>query len=703
LAAPPIVNRRTAAALGLLLPCLPASFACQGPGRDPEATRVVPTSGADATQAISDPSRGFRLGWPGPGWKLLGEADARQLHPDAAAGAMSDSGTAAVVIVRPATPVALASYADALLASMPLDEKKAARNDGSTLGSHEARRFGVTGKVDGVELRYAGLVAGTDGALIRLIAWQSTATPCLDDRCFEPLWAAFSLLDGASPPPPTAPAAPATARGVGWRLRDGVFESSVSGLRVRPPSGWTLLVGSSLGRVDAEAEVGLALPEAGLTLLLGSEPIAPPPPPGSAAPRPWSYGAALPPPPPACRPPMPAPVEGEPVVVPGELAGHRLELRGGRTGQTDALGTAVPQDERCVQLRASYLSAARERARPLLAAGLGAVSVLSAAERRALGDELGQAGDPQNAVGLDFALRAGTYRNFRWHITWSKPEGPWRMSAEPWSRGLGKNALLEVEQRALGLHALLWAEPVGSGDASAYHQRAAELHGGRLDLGLRHVASTTIEGAEARVSEIDASEAGRPARYRLVTTVRDGTGLQLLIWGPTAVMTAHAEEVGAIVDGLHVRPTLTTVEPRAEVYRDHRLGFELSPPSTWTFADVTPPELAPLGSFVRWEHDGRWVGVVAACLPDGLQDTDWFVGLLEQLLREALGPMARGAATRNQIRLAGRDANHLLWQAALQRVDAAVAGQDNTVIALVTVDRSEESFEKAAPGLVLLP
>ena len=698
------MNRRTAAALGLVLPWLPASWACQGPGRDPEATRVVPASSADATQAVSDPSRGFRLGWPGPGWKLLGQADARQLHRDAAAGAMSDGGTAAVVIVRPAVPVDLASYADALVASMALDDKQATRNEPSTLGRHEARRFGVTGKVDGVELRYAGLVAGGDGGLVRLVAWQSTATPCPDDKCFEPLWAAFSLLDGASPLPPAAQAAPAAARGVGWRLEDGVFESALSGLRVRPPTGWTLLVGNSLAGVDAEAEVGLALPEAGLTLLLASEPIsASPPAAASAAPRPWVYGAAQPPPPPPCRIPTPAPAESEQLVVPGELAGHRLELRGRRTGETDTLAAAAPESERCIQLRASYLSAARDRARPLLATGLAAVSMLSAAERRALGDELGQAGDPQNAVGPDYALRAGTYRSFRWRITWSKPEGPWRMSPTPWSEIIGKGALLEIEQLTLGLHALLWAEPAGSGDAASYHERAAELHGEQLGRGLRHAESTRIEGAEARVSEREAVEAGRPVRYRLVTTVHEGTGLQLLIWGPSATMAAHAEEVGAIVDGLHLRPTLSAVEPRAEVYRDHRLGFELTPPSTWTFADVTPPELAPLGSFVRWEHDGRWVGVMAACLPDGLQGTDWFGGLLEQLLREALGPMARGAATRNPIRLAGRDASHLVWQSALQRVDAAVAGQDNTVIALVTVDRSEESFEKAAPGLVLLP
>jgi hypothetical protein len=36
-------------------------------------------------------------------------------------------------------------------------------------------------------------------------------------------------------------------------------------------------------------------------------------------------------------------------------------------------------------------------------------------------------------------------------------------------------------------------------------------------------------------------------------------------------------------------------------------------------------------------------------------------------------------------------------------VDAALTWRDNTVFALVTVDRSEESFRSLAAGLVLLP
>jgi len=367
------------------------------------------------------------------------------------------------------------------------------------------------------------------------------------------------------------------------------------------------------------------------------------------------------------------------------------------------LAGALPHESRCVWVQARYPSAARTQARALLATGLAGVGFMTPADTAALGDELQQAGDGQNAVGPDFALRNSSYRSFRWRLAWAKPEGPWRMKPEPTGSGLSKGALLAVEHRGLGLHALLWAEAVSSGDQEAYHQHAMELRGTQLNQTFRRAGGLTIDGGEARVSEADATDGGGARRYRLVTSLRVSTGLQLLIWGPAATMTKHADTVTAIGDALQLRPALTPIESKADVYRDHRLGFELIPPSTWTFLDLTPPELTTVGTFLRWEREGRWVAVVAVCLPEGLPSTEWFVGFLEQLLRDAVGPIARGAPDRSETRLAGRPARHVVWQAPLQRIDAAVASSDNTVIALVTLDRSEESFQKLAPGLVLLP
>jgi len=86
-----------------------------------------------------------------------------------------------------------------------------------------------------------------------------------------------------------------------------------------------------------------------------------------------------------------------------------------------------------------------------------------------------------------------------------------------------------------------------------------------------------------------------------------------------------------------------------------------------------------------------------------LQTTEWLVELLEQLLRDAIGPIARGAPVRSESRLVGRTAHHVVWQAPLQRIDAVLAWSDNTVFALVTVDHTDETFQRLAPALVLVP
>jgi hypothetical protein len=183
--------------------------ACRGQNQDDEAKRVVAGSTADATQAITDEARRFRLAWPGPGWKLLGETDARGLLPDAVAGAVSEDGVTAAVIVRPSPPVPLGDYCDRLMAGMPLEAKNVSANEATTLSGREAQRFALTGKAGGAALRYAGVVLTAEGRMVRLVAWQSASTSCADDTCFAPFFKAFTLLDGTPKAP--LPAAPPPA------------------------------------------------------------------------------------------------------------------------------------------------------------------------------------------------------------------------------------------------------------------------------------------------------------------------------------------------------------------------------------------------------------------------------------------------------------------------------------------------------------
>jgi len=651
--------------------------------------RVSVASTADATAAVVDQGRRFRLAWPGAGWKLLHEQEARKLVPEAVAGALSDRGISVVVLVRPADKLSPAAAVTQLLSGMALGDVEVESNETTKLGSRDVRRFVFKGTADGVGLRYAGFVLAHGGHHYHLLGWGGVSVTTADAAWLTPVVDAFSLEDGDVTSVPSPSPLPDSV-GPGWRIADGVLESAIAGIRLQPAKGWGLLLGPRLQRDDPEAVAGLIFPDPEIIIHLRNEPVPPSRRIGLLERVAKQAQEEL---------KLPAAPDREAA----EIAGQKLQLLRYRTGPHVVHHGVLVSGDRGLHVVARYHGGDAARAAAALAAGLSGISLLSDEESAKLAEDLAETSSSQSIVGSDFAIRAGKYRNFKWRFGWTKPEGFWRMVPAPAARQVNRDAVLYVQAPRLGLHGLLIAEPARGLKVAAYHTRVTDRMAALVGFAAKPAEPMAIDEVEGLTSEGDAGSMDRRLRYRVVTTVQDDRAIQLLVWGWPELMRAHSKQVAAVAEGIELQAISSAVEQRSGVYRDLRMGFEIQPPADWAQEDLTPEELAPRGTFVRWGRDGQWVAVLAASVLEPGSDDDWLVGFIEQALRDEIGPIGRGPLQRATVSVAARSARHLSWSSPVHRIDALLLRSGNTVFGLLAVDQGSTGFDLLNERFVLLP
>lgn len=305
-------------------------------------------------------------------------------------------------------------------------------------------------------------------------------------------------------------------------------------------------------------------------------------------------------------------------------------------------------------------------------------------------------------VGDDFALRAGSYRDFALALRVDPPEGVTALVGAE-AKAAHPQARLLLQHRERGLTALLTAHPKPEGEGKALHEQL--VSGARETVAFEPGVAQASElgDAEALVTEGRASVQGEATRYRLASTVHGEHGLALWIWGPPDAMKNEAELVKRLGASVALEVALPAVEATTSAYSDHRLGFTLTTPSGWAREDLTPATLRETGSLVRWNDGGRWIAVLAVALPGAGSRHPWMVAFLEQLLRDQLGPVARATGERGEDELGGQAATRVSWHAPLQRVDALLIARDGIAYALLTVDHDATSYDIAKRAFALLP
>lgn len=639
----------------LILWSVLAAPACKDrPTRD--ATKVTASSTDDATKPLVDDDYRFELAWPGPGWKLTREADVRKLVPDAVAGALNGEALFGAIIVESAPGAVLGEFTDLLVEQMPLEDKTVESRERVQYAGLPAERYVVSGRLNGVWFRFVNHVFVRERFVYQVLGWGQREQLSTSGKELQPYFDAFKLRPGeikVRVPPPIRQAA-----GVGWRVKDGVFESAITQLRVRPAGDWRLLLGDSLARSSHDAEVGLAHANPDVYIIVIAERA---PPDESRAKFETQVRAKL------------VGDRGAPYHT--TFAGTDLDM----VRVTTTTGVKLEflhgiryENDQAVQVQAWFHAADRERALKVLPAGLAAFEAIPAADATKLAGELERARDTQVAVGASYSLLGGVYRSFARGWQWKKPAGLWKISTGDDARQLHPESELSLYQQADFIYAIVMPQTIDV-DGDAFHRMVLAANPG-TQRGHRTVG-------DARVSIVDRETAAGTFRYHIATLAKGGLGLQVMFWGQAVDMDASWPEIDAAIAGFSIGPLEETSTTGGELV-DHRFGFAVRvPPGDLHFSDQTPQGVDAISRIVTWERGGRTFGALALYFPTAsLPDEAWMLDYLEQILRDRASAALSERATRSDATLAGLPARHLHWPGGF---DAYIALRDGIAYGVI--------------------
>ncbi|HAB12272.1 MAG TPA: hypothetical protein DCE47_11350, partial [Planctomycetaceae bacterium] len=234
--------------------------------RDQPASNAAPVSLVDKIELSSpsappyvDENYRFQLKVPGPKWKVLNAEEISATNGNAVAGMMNlGLGGVCEIVVEEIGGTEVAGYAEAMR------DQTAQLFSGSEGGpvetinflGREAARFQVAGTHNGRLVRAIVIIFKHQGFAYQLVATGRQEKLSESGAEAEPFFNAFSLTDGEVQPPVKS-VVTRDQHGVGWRVKGGMFETAVYGLRVRAVRGWYPVVGPELSRLNNEAEVAL--------------------------------------------------------------------------------------------------------------------------------------------------------------------------------------------------------------------------------------------------------------------------------------------------------------------------------------------------------------------------------------------------------------------------------------------------------------
>ncbi len=678
----------------LLLSVASCSKDNKGPAGD-DNKKITLDSTDDATSPIVDQDYRFRIDWPGTGWKLMRERDARKMSPDALAAAMYTGSLRrqafGVVIVERAPGAELDSFAQLVIDNLELTGKKVESNELTKYQGKPARRAVITGSMQGMRLRYVNQIFIHQDHVYQVLGGGSQSAVGPDGATLQPFFNSFKLLEGKVTGRSNVPDPVRNAHGVGWQLEEGVYQSGLSGMQIKPPAEWRMAVGGELDRMNADAEVGMVRSNPDAYIVFIPERI------------PGINRAKF-------RQQLKQQIEQN---LEGAKAKGSVKLKFAR--KPTALfrySTKLPFEYLCglhfegdlaIQIFAWYAAKESKRAMPAVEQALASVSFLDRAKAEALIAALDKLPDPQNAVGPDFSLRRGIYQDYQHRLRWTKPAGPWSISVGEKARKTNKDVSLHAQELGKGLYGQLIVESAQRFDQDSYHRTIIGNMTSAVGLKAKTAGAHHFGTTPAMVSEGIARVQNQRLQYRVATAVSGATAAQMVVWGYPADMKTHAKSVTAFIEGLNFVPSLVAVERSSTRYADHRFGFAIKPPSGgWLFSDMTPTQVGNLAAFATWKKSGNLVGVLAMCVLDLEQDPNWFESMVTQTLRTKLGSLTKSQPKVTQTTVKGHRARQVSWSKGSQRIDALLLRKDLTFYALVVVDRSPTALESAKASFELL-
>jgi hypothetical protein len=617
-------------------------------------TQIVPGSSYDATRDLVDEDFRFRLSWPGKGFKLLGEQEAKRITPDSVAGLMDDKGCLGIVIAESFPGADLAVVTQSLVDQMPLDPKHVRSLGPRSFFGLDGMHYLVEGRINGADARYENALVKRGDYLYQV---QSMTIGSRAPGCFDTVVGAFSFLEGEATGRKLDATLHAQTR-AGFRVRDRRLENASHKLAFDVPESVRLAVADDVAKYDADAAfVALDMHTTvavGRSVLASGDASAF----GAALVAAWEAGLAA------------TPSSDAPSVALGDGRSIAIRRIPGPPGFETLAGHWVHEGD-AYWVRAWHPASKSAEGAASVARMLTGVRCLERGEADRLAAELPRVDD---FVGLHehAVLRAGRYVDFEDAYTLRIPEGPWLTSTEVAAFGYERAAKLLLRRADLGFVAALMEDDATSGD-SLLRAQIASLS--RLDP--TAIRFETIPGGppgtELRRADVQLAT-GAVGRYQIETRSHRGKRLHLFVFGLAQNLERAASELAELSRGLELSPA-----PPAEVdwnpptLTDRRFAFELGlPAGGWTMEAKTS-ELGPLSKSYSFGSTKGSVTVIAFHTPT--QELEFLQGMIEQNVSRAGGPPAERSTTL----IDGLQATRLVWPSS----EAVLVRRGTILIAIV--------------------
>ena len=552
-----IRRARSSVAILTLLATVSPSALAQKSGQELRQDRVV------------DHDYRFTLTAPYGSWVMMGEEEATQITPGAIAGMRSRNNPRAyaTVIAEPAfgTEMTVEQWAGLAYDNVGLDDKELLESEPSKLDEHDAWRTLFRGVLNGATFRFQIVVVLRDDFVFQLIQW-GLDSHVSGSSIFTRMLRSLTFDRGKIRVRDTADTQ-SDSHGVGWRTRDGVFESAVHGYRLRLPNGWRGIYGEELDQTNPDAEVGLTSAQLNAFAVLITEPA------HDDADRLAAQTRIN------LKESLGIPPTGE---VAFEVLGSRRtfdEYPASGDQPFAFLHSAWIRDGSCYQVLAWCAPRARDRVVAELPAVLAGFEALSEREHRQLTQELAALPDLQNQVGPDFSLRDGIFRDFAYAYRWRRPTaGFWEVQTGTAGHQHNMDARLFATELESGLSMALIPEYRGGLTAEEYHRVITSFAGeGFDDRTEGETFERTVDGVEQRHTTVRAKMGKLSFRFSINTFARGDLAVQCTLSGTEAAFSNRIVERSAL-DGLELLAALEPTRSTRKAYEDHRLGFRLTLP-----------------------------------------------------------------------------------------------------------------------------
>ncbi|KIG19373.1 hypothetical protein DB30_02654 [Enhygromyxa salina] len=669
----------------LLTPIFLASFAVSGCKPDAEAQnkaereanakRVTSDSTEDASEPIVDEDYRFRLGLPGPGWKLLREGDASKLQPDAiAAAVMTGGGGAYGVVIIERLPGTTLDQAKALVWDDTLPDLVIEAEVDLEFQGLPAKRRTFAATVEGRPFHFVSTIFTRQGYLHQLLSWSANAEMAAE---LLPFHAAFELLDGEitgrnSTRPPIM-----TANGVGWRIRDGRYESALSELRARPAEGWRFVIGAELEQLGSDAEIVMVSETTNAYIALTVERVS--------------------------KDRVPALVElnrrlfnddrEAPAIATStrKIAGREVEFRSYHEGPLEFVHGVYPGDASVTQVHAWYPLGLADSMVDSLEQALAGLEQIPASEREQLRQELLGSRSGQRRFTVGRAFRAGELLDYEHRVAWTMPEGFWQVDTFERALGHTDGTVLKVSELDLGVYAAL---EVFESDATPANI-LTELVGDDKVLSRDTVVVDGLTVQRAR--SIDSTQSP-PMSYEFAIADRGDFMIAMSAW--TADETpAHREAMTAALAGLDYERDIEQTTVAGGVYTDVIRGFSFK-----TLAGMGQPKLQDLGlgHVAAWTKGSQEL-VSMVIVGANIDDEAWTTSFFEQLLRDRVGTThPLGQPERGEGKLGGHTTRHLSWDQGGTTLAADLVVRDGVVYCILYVNLESAQIQTVQRSWTLL-